>query len=99
MSDTLPPEYRGKKGSTYETRYLYTGLSRYDVEKKTISQITQDEQGRIFYRETPYAGTVFSRGYATEMVRVTIFSESPRVWMEEVSPHEMTFFQQAKQPA
>jgi len=77
----------------YETRILWTGLSRYDVERKVLSTLKMDGE-RILYSERPYPGHVFSRVYATEHVRVTVYSDSPKVWSEELSPHEIHFFQQ-----
>ena len=73
---------------------LYTGLSRYDVERKVLSTLTLEPDGRVLYRERPYEGRVFSRVYSAEHVRVVVYSESPKVWAEELSPHETHFFQQ-----
>jgi hypothetical protein len=60
---------------------------------KTLSSI-ELTNGALEYTEEPYTGTVFSRGYFTELVRVTIYSESPRVWVEELSPDQQHIFQQ-----
>jgi hypothetical protein len=79
---------------TYETRLLYTGFSRYDVDRKTLSTISVDPEGNLLYRERPYEGRVFSRVYAAEHVRVIVYSDSPKIWAEELSPHETHFFQQ-----
>jgi hypothetical protein len=78
---------------TYETRLLSTGLSRYDVEQKTLSTLRL-ENGRLLYSERPYAGRVFSRVYSAEYVRVTVYSDSPKIWSEELAPGEVHFFQQ-----
>ena len=78
----------------YETRLLYTGLSRYDVERKVLSTLKREEDGRILYSERPHEGRVFSRVYAAEPVRVRVYSDSPKVWAEELSPYEIHFFQQ-----
>jgi hypothetical protein len=32
--------------------------------------------------------------YAAEHVRVIVYSDSPKIWAEELSPHETHFFQQ-----
>jgi hypothetical protein len=90
----VPKEFQEQKGSTYETRYIYTGFSRYDTEKKTIGRFVEKPNGRLMYYELPCTDTVFSRAYHTELVRVTVYSEKPRIWKEEVSPHEVYFFQQ-----
>ena len=94
VSTTVPPEFKKQKGSTYETTYIYTGFSRYDTHKKTLARITVQPNGAWTFQESPCDTTVFSRGYHTELVRVTVYSESPRVWKEEISPHEVYFFQQ-----
>ena len=77
---------------------MYIGFSRYDVEKKTLSTL-QVENDKIFYSERPYPGQVFSRAYHTELVRMVVYSDSPKMWAEEISPHEVHFFQQVEQQA
>ena len=94
VSTTVPEPYQRQKGLTYETRYIYTGFSRYDTEKKTLTRIVVQPDGRWVFQESPCEATTFSRGYHTECVRVTVYSESPRIWKEELSPHEVYFFQQ-----
>jgi len=81
---------------TYETRYLYTGFSRYDTEAKLLSTLTSTEDGKILYSERDYSGS-FSRSYSTELVRVTIYSEKPKMWSEELAPGQLYFFQQIPQ--
>lgn len=99
----LTPEqssiYNQQKGTTYETKYMYIGANRYDTETKTITRITQSKQGNLLFHESPCPVQVFSRSYSTELVRVTVYSQSPRIWKEEISPHECYYFQQLKQPA
>jgi hypothetical protein len=94
LSSQVPREYQTKKGTTYETRYIYTGFRKYDVERKKIIEMTQGPNDTFFISESPYSGNVLSRGYHVELVRVTVYSESPRVWKEELSPHEVYFFAQ-----
>jgi hypothetical protein len=91
--------YKQQKGTTYETKYMYIGANRYDTEKKTITRITQGKNGTLLFHETACPVQVFSRSYSTELVRVTVYSDSPRIWKEELSPHEQYYFQQLKQPA
>ena len=95
----VPPEVkRNRPLRVYETQMIATGLSRYDVYANTISSLRQ-EGDRLVYREVPYTGTILSRGYATELVRVSVYSESPRMWAEELSPDCVYFFvQQPQQP-
>lgn len=72
---------------------IATGLSRYDVHANLVSSLRQ--QGtQLVYTEVPYTGTILSRGYATELVRVSVYSESPKVWAEELSPEVVYFFAQ-----
>lgn len=78
----------------YETRMLYTGFSRYDVDRKLLSTISVTPEGNLLYTERKHEGRVFSRVYAAEHVRVIVYSESPKVWAEELSPYETHFFQQ-----
>ena len=92
LTDVLPSKYT-KPLRTYETRYIYTGFRRYDVETKKLSSIELID-GELEYTEEPYTGTIFSRGYYTELVRVTVYSESPRVWVEELAPDQRHIFQQ-----
>lgn len=81
---------------TYETRYLYIGFSRYDTEAKRISTIKLQPGGKTYYTEQPYVGCL-AKSYHTELVRVTLYSENPKKWTEELSPHEVYFFQQIPQ--
>lgn len=78
----------------YETRLLYTGFSRYDVDRKVLSTISVEPDGRLRYTERPHEGRVFSRVYATELVRIIVYSDSPKIWAEVLSPYETHFFQQ-----
>jgi hypothetical protein len=78
----------------YETRLLYTGFSRYDVDRKVLSTISVTPEGRLLYTERACDTRVFSRVYAAEMVRVLVYSDSPKVWAEVLSPYETHFFQQ-----
>ena len=94
MSSSPPPAVAGKRPiKTYETRYLYTGFSRYNVETKIISTITI-KNNKLFYKEAKFEGTTFSRVYSTEQVQINIYSENPRIWSETLNPHETQFFQQ-----
>ena len=93
----VPPEYQAKRPlRVYETQMIATGLCRYDVSQKTISSFVQ-QGSKILYREVPYTGTILARAYATELVRVSVYSESPKVWAEELSPDVVHFFVQKDQ--
>jgi len=98
LLDELPEQWKyARPLRTYETRMLYIGFRRYNVEQKTISTITRSEDGSVRYEELPFDSPVFSRGYGCEQVRVTVYSDSPRVWVEELSPYERTVFVQQPQ--
>jgi hypothetical protein len=91
ISTTLPAEWKKTKPiHSYDTHFLYTGVERYDTATKTLSSFTSDGE----YTQRPCTDTSFSSSYANEAVRVTIYSESPRVWSEELSPHDVFFFTQ-----
>ena len=97
ISSYIPKEYLTKRPlKTYETQFLYTGLSRYNVETKTLSKF-EVKDDKVFYSEVPYDGTVFSRSYNVELAHVTIYSESPKVWAERTNPFHVDFFQQIPQ--
>jgi len=98
LLDELPEQWKYTMPlRTYETRMLYIGFRRYNIAQKTISTITRSEDGSVRYEELPFESAVFSRGYGCEQVRVTVYSDSPRVWVEELSPYERTVFVQQPQ--
>jgi hypothetical protein len=95
ISNTVPKEWIDKKPiESYETRLLYTGFSRYNTEKKTLSQFVRNTDNSITYTESLCDATVFPRAYATEAVRITIYSVSPRVWKEEIGLTDIHFLVQ-----
>jgi hypothetical protein len=93
MSSTVPEQYKKQKGTTYETRYLYTGFGRYNEHDKTLESIQVDEKGEYDFFSRHQEAQVFSRVYHTELVTITLYSTSPRVWSETVGP--VTYFFQA----
>lgn len=96
MSSDVIPQNLPKPIEIYETHFLYLGFGRYDVVKKIISRIESTENGNIIYTETPIeVPKTFPKAYHSEFVRVTVYSHTPRVWKEELSPYDYTFFQQA----
>lgn len=98
LLNELPKQWKHARPlRTYETRMMYLGFRRYNVDQKTISTITRTEDGLVHYEERPFDSPVFSRGYACEQVRVKVYSDSPRVWVEELSPYERTVFVQQPQ--
>lgn len=98
-SDDIPRDLP-KPIEIYETHFLYIGFGRYDVVKKVTSRIEATEDGKTLYTETPVeAPKTFPKVYHSEFVRVTVYSQSPRMWKEELSPYDYTFFQQVTQVA
>jgi hypothetical protein len=98
LLNELPEQWKHVKPlRTYETRMLYLGFRRYNIEQKTISTITRTGDGLVHYEESPFESAVFSRGYGCEQVRVSVYSDSPRVWVEALSPYERTVFVQQPQ--
>ena len=85
------------QGQTYETTYIYTGYGKYDVDRKVLMTMERLPNGHLLMRETQHEPHVISRAFHTEMVRVTVYSENPRMWKEEISPVEIYFFKQVKQ--
>ncbi len=81
--------------STYETKHIYTGVSWFNSAKKTLCKLVEKDK-TLFYTEAPWNGSVLSRGYHTELVRVTVYRESPRLWKEETSPHQQHFFEEIR---
>jgi hypothetical protein len=83
ITDTIPSEYTKTAGKTYETQYLYTGFGRINVYERTLEVFQKHEDKTTFFSR-PYDPKVVSRVYHTELVRITLYSESPRVWAEEL---------------
>ena len=93
----IPAEYAHMRPlREYETQLIATGLRRYNVHTKTVSTLTSSN-GRLYYSEVPYTGSILPRGYATELVRMVVYSESPKIWAEVVSPDVVYFFME-KEP-
>lgn len=74
----------------YETQYIYTGFRRVDTHRKCVVEITEDYTGQWWYEEFPWKEGVLSRNYHTELVRVAVYSETPRIWSEAIGPKEPT---------
>lgn len=77
---------------TYETEYIYTGVSRIDTHAKKIQTLKVLDSGYIRFDERDFQGGVIPRVYATERVRVTVYAKVPRVWKEDLSPTEVYFY-------
>jgi hypothetical protein len=79
---------------TFETTYLYIGFGRYDTERKTLTKIAEFPDGSWDMTETPFDASVFPRAYHSELVRVTVLSDSPKIWSETVCDQTFVFQQQ-----
>jgi hypothetical protein len=86
-----PPTW-ATHGTSYETRFIYTGFGRIDVQAK-LYQTFQSEPFSMF--ERPFAGGVISRSYAVELATVTEYSKTPRRWKEE-TPNGTQYFEELR---
>jgi len=82
--ETIPAKYVNQKGTTYETRYLYTGFGRYNEYEKKLEVLQVNTDGTYSFFSRPHEAEVFSRVYHVEPVTLTLYAASPRVWKEEV---------------
>jgi hypothetical protein len=95
MTTSLPSEWvTARPLETYETQFHSLGFSRYDTAKKMLSTIVRAPTGLITYTETPYTLGSLARLYTTEYATVTVYSRSPRVWMEDLGVEGQTVFVQ-----
>lgn len=96
LLDHVPDKFTNIKGTTYETKYFYTGFGRYNEYEKTLEVIQFEADGSCSFFSRPHDPHVFSRVYHSEAVTLTLFSASPRVWKEQVSG-DTWFFQEIVQ--
>lgn len=94
LSSSIPAEWATKKPlEEYETTLLSTGFSRFNSKTKRLSTIRR-EGDRLFYSEVVWESGILSRCYHAEQVRMVIYSTTPAVWAEVLSPEDVYFFQQ-----
>ena len=84
------PTWADAQGTSYETRFHYTGFGRIDTHAK-LYQVFQSNT--LF--ERPFLGGVVSRLYASEYATVTEYSKSPRRWKEE-TPAATQYFEELR---
>jgi hypothetical protein len=84
-----PPAWANGNGTSYETKFLYTGSGRIDAEAQVYQAFQHGPPFLLF--ERPFKGGVVSRVYTVEFATVTIYSKSPRLWKEE-TPSATTYF-------
>jgi hypothetical protein len=89
ISNSVPPKFQSQKGTTYETKYLYTGFGKFNTAKSRMEAI-EAKDGRYIFTGRPHNPSVFSRVYHTELATVT---EYEGAWSETVG--DTTFFFQA----
>jgi hypothetical protein len=95
ISNRTPKEWKDKTPiEVYETKLLTTGFSRYNVAKKTLSQLFRHPNGSMTYYEQPCDIRLFPRVYHTEDIQVFVYSRSPLVWKEEAGVGDYHFFVQ-----
>lgn len=95
ITNKTPKEWRDKVPiETYETLLYTTGFSRYNLAKRTLSQIFKYPDGHLEYSEQACDIRLFPRVYHTEHVQVFVYSRSPLVWKEEVAVGDYHFFVQ-----
>lgn len=90
------PSLPQQPGSTYDTQYVYTGFGRVDISRKKLMVWKRNKDGteRIVEMDAP---DVLPQSYHTEHVRVTVYSDNPRVWKEEHANNVVYFFKQLVQ--
>lgn len=93
IKDKVPEKYESQKGKTYETRFIYTGLGRYNEHIQCMEWIEVDPDGSHSFSIKSYTLEVLSRAYHVEHARVTVYSESPRVWKEEIGSDCFFFYE------
>lgn len=99
MTTSLPSEWTTAVPlETYETTFLAIGFSRYDTVKKTLSSFVDEPGGLITYTETPHDVGSLAKCYVCEYATVTIYSVSPRVWVEDLGVDGVTVFVQHHPP-
>lgn len=97
ISKTMPPEFTSAKPiRTYETKYVYTGFRRYDIDRKMLMEFVETPTGLIM-QEIPIVTDVFSKGYSVENASVTVYSEKPRIWKEVLNPFVTHFFREIQE--
>ena len=80
-------------GTTYDTKFLYTGNGRIDTHKQTYQVFQMGPPITLF--ERPFKGGVVSRVYSTELATVTEYSKTPRKWKEE-TPMSTQYFEELR---
>lgn len=87
------PVWASQPGTTYETRFVYTGNGRINTHAQTYQVFQSGPQ--ITLHERPFPGGVVSRSYSVEYATVTEYSKSPRRWKEE-TPSTTQYFEELR---
>ena len=88
-----PPAWAAQPGTSYETKFLYTGNGRVDTHTQTYQVFQLGPPITLF--ERPFKGGVISRVYSTEIATVTEYSKTPRRWKEE-TPTGIQYFEELR---
>ena len=87
------PAWAKAVGTTYETKFVYTGSGRIDTHAKTYQVFQLGPPITLF--ERPFEGGVVSRAYSAEFATVTEYSKTPRRWKEE-TPDATQYFEELR---
>lgn len=95
LTNGIPEEWKGKEIKTYETKYIYIGFRRLNTATNKIQTIEVNPDGTwMFQEEDNLHSGVLSRSYNTELVTITEYSQTPRVWSESIDSEQVYFFRQ-----
>jgi hypothetical protein len=90
VTTTMPEKYLHLKPiSSYETRYIWTGFGRYDVNNKVWIQLQEIPNG-MRITKVPCENPVFRNAFHTELVYVTVYPGN--VWSEQITPDEIYYY-------
>jgi hypothetical protein len=87
------PAWAAQPGTTYETRFLYTGNGRIDITAKTYQVFQLGPPITLF--ERPFKGGVVPRSYSVEYATITEYSKAPRRWKED-TPTNTQYFEELR---
>jgi hypothetical protein len=88
-----PPSWANDKGTTYETKFLYTGNGRIDTTAKRYQVFHSGSPMTLV--ERPFTSGVVSRCYAAELATITEYSKTPRRWKED-TPASVQYFEELR---
>jgi len=90
-----PPKWADAQGTSFDTRFFYTGLGRINAHTQTF-QLLQKTGDTFLLTEQPFDVGVLSRVYHVEHVTYTLYSDTPRRWCERTDPHTSFYFEEVR---